>query len=778
MYSYTFDENTGGILLNSTPTIFSKEPRPVYACEMDLLGFSAYWEYENQNEVPYMWAESNAYWYRGQIIARIKGGDLYHAPILTPVVDDDGKAVFCRESGYVLQQIDIPQMCTKNKEFLNTMERTTVQKIVRVYEKYKNKLDIFHVAFSGGKDSAVLLDLVKKALPHDSFVVIFGDTGMEFPDTYKAVEYTQKQCEKDEIPFYIARSHFEPEESWKLFGPPSRKIRWCCSVHKSTPQTIKMREIAGKENYTGMDFVGVRKEESLARSTYTYENFGMKQKGQYSFNPILEWTSAEVWLYIYTNHIYVNEAYKKGNSRAGCLFCPMSGGQSDYFRNCAYKKPISKYSELIKETYFSSNELVTETYISNGGWNARTNGRDLVNNPNKCIENSKNGVFSIQVKKPNMDWREWIKTIGAIVQANGGYSIQFEGNEIKFKIIPKIDGYQVEIKESVFKDYPAFGKLFKQVFRKSAYCSACRVCETNCHKGCIHFVEGKVQIDNCVNCHQCHEIDYGCLMYYSLKHPQGGGKTMKSLNSFADHAPKKDWLVSFFDLKEDFFTNHTLGTMMYDKFRRFLKDAGLNDKNHFTLFAEMISQIGWEAETALGLMMINLAFENPQIEWYIKNFDIGYYYEREKVEDMLVACDVKPKDAKSIFKAYKRIVDTPFGINLNFGQASDDEIVRLKWSISDNRVVLYALYKFVEKCNLDDREFHLSYLFDEEVERDGISPVRMFGIYDEEEWKSILLGLSARYPEFINATFTNDLKTISLKDKTSNDVLELFKEEL
>lgn len=125
---------------------------------------------------------------------------------------------------------------------------------------------------------------------------------------------------------------------------------------------------------------------------------------------------------------------------------------------------------------------------------------------------------------------------------------------------------------------------------------------------------------------------------------------------------------------------------------------------------------------------------------------------------MLVACDVKPKDAKSIFKAYKRIVDTPFGINLNFGQASDDEIVRLKWSISDNRVVLYALYKFVEKCNLDDREFHLSYLFDEEVERDGISPVRMFGIYDEEEWKSILLGLSARYPEFINATFTKRRK--------------------
>lgn len=31
MYTYSYDEETGGILLNTTPTVFSKEPRPVYA---------------------------------------------------------------------------------------------------------------------------------------------------------------------------------------------------------------------------------------------------------------------------------------------------------------------------------------------------------------------------------------------------------------------------------------------------------------------------------------------------------------------------------------------------------------------------------------------------------------------------------------------------------------------------------------------------------------------------------------------------------------------------
>ena len=37
-----------------------------------------------------------------------------------------------------------------------------------------------------------LLDLVKKALPKGSFVVVFGDTGMEFPDTYDVIEKLAK----------------------------------------------------------------------------------------------------------------------------------------------------------------------------------------------------------------------------------------------------------------------------------------------------------------------------------------------------------------------------------------------------------------------------------------------------------------------------------------------------------------------------------------------------------------------------------------------------------
>ena len=487
MYSYTYDEETGGILLNSTPTVFSKEPRPVYAPELDLFGFDKYWKYDKQSDAPYMWAESVQYWYRGKQVAKLKGGNLYEAPEIIISKDSEGNPVQPEPDGGTLRPVDIEGMVNKNLDLLDIIENTTVKKIVAIYEKYKNKLDIFHVAFSGGKDSAVLLDLVKRALPKGSFVVVFGDTGMEFPDTYTAVEKEKQACGKDGTPFYVARSHFDPHESWKIFGPPARVLRWCCSVHKSAPQTLKLREITGKDDYVGMDFVGVRKHESVARSEYQYENYGKKQKGQYSFNAILEWTSAEVWLYIFAKGMYVNEAYKKGNSRAGCLFCPMGGNKGDYIQYCTYPSEVSKYVDLIKsmDARDKDNENSLNTYVSKGGWNARKNGRDLTINKQKYKDEVKDRKLIITVKNPSTDWREWIKTLGQI-------PFEFSFEQIS-------EGYVVTCDAALLKKYPKEIKKLKQVFHKAAYCTGCRVCETNCRNGCIAFNHG-LKIDGCVHC--------------------------------------------------------------------------------------------------------------------------------------------------------------------------------------------------------------------------------------------------------------------------------------
>ena len=55
MYSYEWDASTGGYILNSTPLAFSKEPRPVYYKELDILGFDAKWNYPKSDAYGVDW---------------------------------------------------------------------------------------------------------------------------------------------------------------------------------------------------------------------------------------------------------------------------------------------------------------------------------------------------------------------------------------------------------------------------------------------------------------------------------------------------------------------------------------------------------------------------------------------------------------------------------------------------------------------------------------------------------------------------------------------------
>ncbi len=759
MYSYTYDEITGGILLNTSPTEFSKEPRPVFAPELNVLGFAKIWRYDNQVHTPYMWAEANQYYYRGILVAKIQGGNVYNAPKIIIPKNKDGMQVMPEPSGLSLRPIDVEGMVEANREMLDIIEQTTVKKILAIYKKYKSILDCFHVAFSGGKDSCVLLDLVKKALPKGSFVVVFGDTDMEFPDTYDTVEEYKQQCAIEQIPFYTARSHLSSKESWELFGPPSRILRWCCSVHKSTPQVVKLREITGKNDYTGLAFVGVRAHESTTRSGYEYENYGKKVNGQYDFYPILEWTSAEIYLYMFANSVYINNTYKKGNSRAGCLVCPMSGGLSEYMRHVSYPQSVTQYFSIIRNTSdkkFSDSRF--NEFMNRGAWKSRADGRFVDGAIKKYKEEVRNGYTRITITNPQSDWREWIKTLDW---------------DIPLSVEQTAVGYVVSVLEQHLKSNPSLAKILRQVFRKAAYCSACAVCSANCRNGCISFVNEKIKIDGCQHCYDCHNLPGGCLMYDSLKIPNGGTK-MRSINSFTEHAPKSDWISDFFSDKESFFTENNLGPDQLVKFKVFLSDAELSTDNRLSRFAQIVCSIGWETDTALGLMLINLACSNPQMGWYIKNLDIGHTYTRQNVVDMLLTDGLLKRPAKAIAKAYKRIVETHLGTILRFGYITEKgDLVRTKCSVGDPRVVLYGLFRFAEKCG-DYKEFTLATLLNDSIDRDGISPSQIFGL-DRNEMTSLLLGLSAKYPQFITASFTHDLEKIALDErKSSTDVLDLF----
>ena len=111
MYSYTFNSQTGGIMLNSTPTNFSKEPRPVYAQELDYLGVDDFLVYEKQQDVPYMWAEAARYIYKGELIFSTKGGSLYEKPILDfATKEENGERVRVIADGTKLEKMDIQAM--------------------------------------------------------------------------------------------------------------------------------------------------------------------------------------------------------------------------------------------------------------------------------------------------------------------------------------------------------------------------------------------------------------------------------------------------------------------------------------------------------------------------------------------------------------------------------------------------------------------------------------------------------------------------------------------
>lgn len=759
LYSYTYDVKTGGILLNSSPTGFSKEPRPVYADELDLFGFDKFWQYEKQSEIPYMWAESNNYWYRGKLVAKLKGGDIYNAPEIIIPQDKDGNTINPELNGCPLRSIDINSMIEANSDMLEIIEQTTVKKILAIYEKYKNKIDLFYVAYSGGKDSAVLLDLVKKALPKGSFIVVFGDTEMEFPDTYDLIDNTKKECDDENIPFYTAKSHLTPEQSWRLLGPPSRSLRWCCSVHKSIPQTMKLREITGKIDYTGLTFVGVRASESSARAKYKFENYGKKQKGQYSHNSILEWTSAEIWLYIFSNDILINNAYKKGNSRAGCICCPMTVKKADYIKHQLYSNEMDKFVNIITEK--NGRNFGDESYITKGGWVSRRSGRDLKDNSVKYHEKNLNGELVISVIEPKTDWKEWMKTLNKF-------------GDIPFTIKNNNTGYTVKLNNEYIKANPTIGKLFKQVFRKSAFCVQCGACVTNCSSGHLKFERG-IKITNCDGCLKCHEISDGCLAYNSLKIPEEG-KNM-SINCFDSVLPKDDWFERFFEKKNEFWDAHGLGPNQVKTFKRFLKDSELTNKNNFTHLASVLKEVGWNAETSWGIILINLVANNPQIRWYVSNFEVDIRYKKDIVLSMLLEINSSKYAVNFVYTAYKKLMLLPLGTKLKFGYVTKDgDLVRTKCFISDSRVVLYSLFKFAEQCN-DFKQFTLSTLINDNIDRNGISPSRIFGI-NSDEMKPYLLGLSAKFPNFINASFTHDLEKITLAtDKSSIDVLKLFNQE-
>ena len=785
MYTYEWDSSTGGYILTPMPLSFSKEPRPVYFQELDILGFDKYWKYDKNDSFPYMWAEANNYYYRGRLVAKTKGGSVCTAPEIEIIEDPE-------PDGYYLRFVDILAMVQKNRDLMGQLEQETIKKIYNTYIKYKKKIDVFYVAFSGGKDSVVALDLVQRALPHNEFKVLFGDTQMEFPDTYDVVERVKRLCSELEIEFLTAKSKMSPLDTWSIFGPPAQTMRWCCSVHKTTPQIITLREYTNNPHFKGMAFTGIRGDESFTRSEYDDVSDGDKIRGQFSCHPILEWNSAELYNYIFDKELIMNEAYKKGNSRAGCLVCPMATYKNMFFKEVSYKDRIgdalstTDFNKIILETTSKplSTQKQVDEFMKTSGWKARRSGRELSIAKSYCTYTFVKGVFEIKITQRNSDWKEWIKTLGRVEYPDDKtVEIIFDGNKYVGTYEEKDKGLSFVFNiETNTKTDINFMSSFKVVMRKTAYCVMCQVCEANCPNGYISMVNGKVKIsDKCVSCRKCHDIFNGCLLANSMRLPKGEGK-VSGVNRYGNMGVEYDWMELYFRLKDDFWTSeeNTLGSKKIEYIDKFLLDSGMGVKEKkgnkyptLSRFGEIISDIGIYSSLAWALIAVNWSYSS-QFGWWVNNIELNNTYSPEAIYAMLddsVSATVR----EHIVSAFKNIFISikPLGEELGFGVCDYEEkrgrklisVIRFPWANPDERVILYALYKFAEECG-DRRQFTLTELLDKSIERKGISPTQIFGL-DRDTMEKVLNGLTFNYPDFIEARFTLGLDSITLKSDMS-----------
>lgn len=228
------------------------------------------------------------------------------------------------------------------------------QRIRDWYEEYEGNV---YVSFSGGKDSTVLLDLVRKIYP--DVLAVYVDTGLEYPEIKQFVKkISNVEYLKPKLPFHqviekygypvISKEQAGWIKDYQIGGTEKRRNRinkvskkWqylknapfkisdeCCNIIKKQPVKIFEKQSGLKP------FLGNLAEESWRR-TQDYLKFGcnaFELKRPVS-RPIGFWTEQDILQYIkqfnipyasvYGNIIKDENGllYTTGERRTGCMFC-------------------------------------------------------------------------------------------------------------------------------------------------------------------------------------------------------------------------------------------------------------------------------------------------------------------------------------------------------------------------------------------------------------------------------------------------------------------------
>lgn len=199
--------------------------------------------------------------------------------------------------------------------------------MLKIYEPEEG----YYVAYSGGKDSTVILDLVRRSgVKYDAH---YNITTVDPPEL---VQFIRQQ------PDVICEP---PEKSMRALiietgMPPTRLIRYCCRY-------LKERGGAGRRTITG-----VRAAESVNRSKRRQVERCLKNGNKLFVHLIFHWSTDDVWEYVESRGLPYCSLYDEGKKRLGCMCCPKAGRESmlaDAARWPYIKKMyISAFDEMLK----------------------------------------------------------------------------------------------------------------------------------------------------------------------------------------------------------------------------------------------------------------------------------------------------------------------------------------------------------------------------------------------------------------------------------------------